>query len=76
MAREVIDEITVKYAAVGRHDGSRDVFQVRMDYTALPPRKAEQGAGAPRKKRGHNFANKVHYTTTLSFLYKKINYIT
>ena len=27
-------------------------------------------------QRGHNFANKVHYTSTLSFLYKKINYIT
>ena len=60
MARHIEYKTTIKRAGIYIRNSSRDMAQVRIDDTALPPRKAEQGACAPRKKCGCCSAEEVH----------------
>ena len=60
MARHIEYKTTIKRAGIYMRNSSRDMAQVRIDDTALPPRKAEQGACAPRKKCGCSSAEEVH----------------
>lgn len=60
MARHIEYKTTIKRAGIYMRNSSRDMAQVRIDDTALPPRKAEQGACAPRKKCGCCSAEEVH----------------
>ena len=60
MARHIEYKTTIKLAGIYIRNSSRDMAQVRIDDTALPPRKAEQGACAPRKKCGCCSAEEVH----------------
>ena len=60
MTRHIKYKATIKRARICIRNSSRDMAQVRIDDTALPPRKAEQGACAPRKKCGCCSAEEVH----------------